>query len=173
MLGEDKEVPSGTRSGATRRNKRLDKANRKASVSTGKTKDRLEKKAARIERRQTIKGDGLQSKPAARNTSMQNTTATAKPSSSSSTKRSTGGSTKPKTTNSKGTKSGYSNTKSSEDYSVFDSRAKSARESANTYISFKDFTNDKAKNQKGSVAGRSTLKSQKTSTEKVKPLRIK
>ena len=56
-------VPSGTSAGADRRERRLGKAERKASVSTGKTKARLEKKADRIKRRQTIKGDGLQSKP--------------------------------------------------------------------------------------------------------------
>ena len=57
-------VASGTSRGADRRERRLGKAERKASVSTGKTKARLEGKADRIKRRQTIKGDGLQSKPA-------------------------------------------------------------------------------------------------------------
>ena len=57
-------VASGTSKGADRRERRLGKAERKASVSTGKTKARLERKADRIKRRQTIKGDGLQSKPA-------------------------------------------------------------------------------------------------------------
>jgi hypothetical protein len=56
-------VASGTSIGADRRERRLGKAERKASVSTGKTKARLERKADRIKRRQTIKGDGLQSKP--------------------------------------------------------------------------------------------------------------
>ena len=57
-------IASGTSRGADRRERRLGKAERKASVSTGKTKARLERKADRIKRRQTIKGDGLQSKPA-------------------------------------------------------------------------------------------------------------
>jgi hypothetical protein len=56
-------VASGTSIGADRRERRLGKAERKASVSTGKTKARLERKADRIKRRQIIKGDGLQSKP--------------------------------------------------------------------------------------------------------------
>jgi hypothetical protein len=56
-------VASGTSRGADRRERRLGKAERKASVSTGKTKARLERKSDRIKRRQTIKGDGLQSKP--------------------------------------------------------------------------------------------------------------
>jgi len=56
-------VASGTSRGADRRKRILGKAERKASVSTGKTKARLERKADRIKRRQTIKGDGLQSKP--------------------------------------------------------------------------------------------------------------
>ena len=57
-------IASGTSRGADRRERRLGKAERKASVSTGKTKARLDEKAQRIKRRQTIKGDGLQSKPA-------------------------------------------------------------------------------------------------------------
>jgi len=57
-------IASGTSRGADRRERRLGKAERKASVSTGKTKARLDEKAQRIKRRQIIKGDGLQSKPA-------------------------------------------------------------------------------------------------------------
>ena len=56
-------IASGTSRGADRRERRLGKAERKASVSTGKTKARLDEKAQRIKRRQIIKGDGLQSKP--------------------------------------------------------------------------------------------------------------